>query len=85
MNAEQKLIRDKRVLALFVRNLKRYRTVWGVPADKAAFRSMWLAAKFEIDGKEEPKRKHQPLRIQRDILSDSWYDTVSITTYPEHP
>jgi hypothetical protein len=49
MKTAEKKSKDARTLAVFIRSLKHYRAAWGIPAGKAAFRSLWLAAKSTVD------------------------------------
>lgn len=37
------LLLDRERLAIFIREIKRYRTTWGIPPDKVAFRDAWRA------------------------------------------
>jgi hypothetical protein len=46
--AEQSKL-DREKLSLFIRHIKHYRTQWGIPEDKLAFRNAWLAAKSNVN------------------------------------
>ena len=46
--AEQSKL-DRERLSLFIRHIKHYRTQWGIPEDRIAFRNCWLAAKSNVE------------------------------------
>lgn len=45
---EQVLV-DRERLAVFIREIKRYRCTWGMPPDKVAFRDAWRATQPQRD------------------------------------
>lgn len=52
---------QRRRFRVFTLALKHYRAEWGFPAEKAAFRSLWLAAKSNVeDGGPHPCSTHAP-------------------------
>ena len=43
LTKHDQLLIDRARLAVFVREIKRYKTMWGIPPDRAAFRNAWRA------------------------------------------
>lgn len=46
--AEQSKL-DREKLSLFIRHIKHYKAMWGLPPDKVAFRNAWMAAKSNVE------------------------------------
>jgi hypothetical protein len=45
---------DREKLSLFIRHIKHYKCVWGLPPDKVAFRNAWMAAKSNVEVSHGP-------------------------------
>lgn len=56
MTPREKEERAKRLLAQYVRNIKHYRTTWGIPPDKYVHKNAWAAAKASVGETVSPQQ-----------------------------
>ena len=47
LTKHEQLALDRERLAIFVREIKHYKTRWGIPPDRIAFRDAWKATQLQ--------------------------------------
>ena len=55
LTKQEQLALDRERLAIFVREIKHYRCVWGVPPDRIAFRDAWKATQLQTFCLHQPE------------------------------
>lgn len=69
LTRQEQVLVDRERLAVFIREIKRYKTLWGMPPDKIAFRDAWRATQ-ELRGlagrATQPQRENLSTGVQHD-------------------